>query len=566
MELLGKIRTLDESTVNKIAAGEVVERPASVVKELVENSLDAGANTISVHVEDGGRKRITVRDDGCGMSREDALAAFGRHATSKISAIDDLQTLDTYGFRGEALSSIASVSTVVLRTIEHGEDEGTEVTAEPGRPRDASPVGCPPGTEISVTHLFENIPARKKALKSKATELAHCREVVVDYMLSRPGISFSFHSDGKMILIHSPAEGMNGSLAVAFGDAVAENMAQGRAEDQGIVVECYLSRLEHTKSSPSDLKLYVNGRPVRSTRIVSTVVRAFGSKLMKDRYPIGVVRIAVDSSIVDVNVHPSKREVRFDDEATVLSVIEQSVQSAFEEADLAFRYDLTQFGEAFEPSSVHANSGGDSSVQSVLSIEQNAHGNEASPIVPLAQIMNTYILAESSGSLILIDQHAASERVVYESILRSLKTGVEISQELLTPLVINLTVSEARTLEDNRVLVEKSGFHVEPFGTDAHALRAIPTVLGVAQGEAALRSILADLSQMPSPKRLGQDVIWRVACHTAIRAGDPLSQPQMRQLISDLLRTDSPHTCEHGRPTMVMLTPADLEKLFRRRV
>ncbi len=565
---MGRIRVLDESTINKIAAGEVVERPASVVKELMENSLDAGADSVNVYIEDGGRQSIIIRDDGYGMSRDDVEKAFTRHATSKITDIDDLNSLSSYGFRGEALSSIASVSRVLMRTREHGSAEGTEVRLAGGVVEAISTTGCPPGTEIAVTDLFFNIPARRKSLKSRATELAHCKDVVIDYLLCRPGISFSFHSDGRAELVHSPGEGMNGSLATAFGPRIAENIMVADADDDGIRVQSYVARLEQTRSSPLDLRLFVNDRPVRSSRLVSAVVRAFGSRLMKDRYPVGAIRIFIDGGKVDVNVHPTKREVRFSDEHMIISVLERCIESALSEPDLSFRYDLTKFAGSFEPSTTATPSERVEQVQSVLKLdERNAHESKGSPhIVPLAQIMNTYILAESAGNLLLIDQHAASERVVYERVLESMRSGSEVSQRLLTPLVIRLTASETKVFHDNRELVEKAGFDLESFGDDEYMLRSIPTVLGVSLGEVALRKILDDLSQMPSPKQLGQEVIWRVACHTAIRAGETLTDGQMRQLISELMNTESPYTCEHGRPTMIILSPADLERLFKRRV
>ena len=564
---MGRVRLLDDATVNKIAAGEVVERPASVVKELVENALDAGATSVVVSVWDGGRSIISVRDDGSGMPRDDAQAAFARHATSKISSIDDLDALTSYGFRGEALSSIASVSKVVLRTREHGADGGTEVRVTAGKVESVANVGAAPGTEITVEEMFFNIPARRKSLKGKAVELAHCREVMVDCMLCRPGLSFTFRSDDKVDIVHSPAEGMNGSLASAFGPKVAENMLSGSSEGQGIRAEANLARLEHTHSSSTNLHLFVNDRPVRGPKVVSAVVHAFGSKLMKDRYPMGVLRLFVDPSSVDVNVHPAKREVRFEDDRLVAEVVESCVQNAIAGPDLSFRYDLTKFASSFQTRDGISDERQVQAVQETLrTVEQDGAATGHPLIVPLAQIMNTYILAESGGNLLLIDQHAASERIVYERVLRSMESGKEVSQRLLTPLVITLTSSEASVLEENRDALGKAGFVSEPFGGGSHALRSIPTVLGVAQGESAFRNLLGDLARMAPEKKLGLEVIWRVACHTAIRAGESLSGGQMRQLVHELVQTESPYTCEHGRPTMIVLSPADLERLFKRRV
>lgn len=565
--MANRIQMLDDATIDKIAAGEVVERPASAVKELVENALDAGATSISVSVVEGGRRTISVRDDGCGMSREDAQAAFQRHATSKISSIEDLQSLSSYGFRGEALSSIGAIARVTLRTREHETTEGTEVVMDGGKLAHVSAFGCPPGTEVIVEDMFRYVPARKKSLKSKNIELSHCREVVVNYILCRPGLSFSLRSDDEVSLVHVAAEGMKGSLVAAFGTKVAENMLFGDADTEGIRVEAYLGRLEHTKSSPADLKLFVNDRPVKNPKIVSAVVGAYGSKLMKDRYPVGTVRIFVNGPYVDVNVHPAKREVRFDDEAKICDVVARCVRKALEQPDLSYKYDLTKFSESFGPIAGIPESEMAKALQSTLKVHvKEVESLEAPLIVPLAQIMTTYILAESRGNLLLIDQHAASERIVYEAVLRSMDTGKEISQRLLTPLVIHLTPSEERVLEENRETLEKAGFEIEKFGKDANAIRSLPTVLGVAQGESSFRNILGDLARIAPTKKLGLEVIWRVACHTAIRAGDPLSEGQMRQLVLELMRTESPYTCEHGRPTMVVLSPMDLEKLFKRRL
>jgi DNA mismatch repair protein MutL len=564
---VGRIKVLDDSTVDKIAAGEVVERPSSVVKELIENALDAGATEIVVSVEEGGRKSISVKDDGCGMSVEDVETAFQRHATSKISTIDDLRSLNTYGFRGEALSSIASVAGVTVRTREHGRTDGVEIALDGGRAVSTSATGCPEGTEIVVAGLFGNMPARRKQMKYAAVELAHCKEVVMDFILCRPAISFKLISDGKALLSHSAAEGIEGSLTLAFGRKVAANMFVGQAEADGLRVDAHLARLEHTRSSPSDLRLFVNHRSVKSRKILSTVASAYGSRIMKDRYPVGVVKITVDSSLVDVNVHPTKREVRFDDEKLVLGVIERCMADALEGPDLSYKYDLTRFSEGFEAAAPVASGMASTPDQSTLQLpeEETVSGGSAH-IHPLSQVMDTYILAESGGSLLLIDQHAASERIVYERLLMAIEAGTSVSQELLAPLVLSLTPTESRMVEEYSGVLAQSGFNLEHFGGESYALRALPTVLGLAQGERALRDILADLADMAVPKRMGLEFIWRVACHTSIRAGEKLSHSQMTQLVSELMATESPFTCEHGRPTMVTLTPDDLEKLFKRRV
>jgi DNA mismatch repair protein MutL len=454
-----------------------------------------------------------------------------------------------------------------MRTREHEAQVGTQVIVEYGRPVSIDPVGCPAGTEIVVENIFENIPARQKSLRSKNVELAHCREVMINYILCRPGLAFSFLSDGQTELAHVPAEEMRGSLTLAFGPKVASNILYGESEGEGVRVQAYMGRLEQTRPSAAELVLFVNDRPVKSQKMVSAVLESYGSKLMKDRYPVGVVRVFVDGAAVDVNVHPTKREVRFLDEPEVLDFVRKAVLDSLSEPDLSYKYDLTKFSESFEPQHKVDLDESSRAMQTTLRVkEKTAEGAGKPLIIPLAQVMGTYILAESSGSLLLIDQHAASERVVYESILRSMETGEEVSQRLLTPLVLQLSPLEIRTLEENRETLEKAGFEMELFGKNAYALRSIPTILGIAQGESAFRNVLGDLSSMSPTKRLGLEVIWKVACHTAIRAGDALSESQMRQLITDLMRTNSPYTCEHGRPTMIVLSPGDLERLFKRRL
>ncbi len=566
MRRVGRIRLLDDSTIDMIAAGEVVERPSSVVKELVENALDAGADAVVISIDEGGKRRVSVKDNGAGMSEADAKASFGRHATSKIRAIDDLRKLGTYGFRGEALSSIASVARVALRTKERGASEGVEVICEGGKVVSSSPVGCPEGTEVVVEDLFFNTPARMKQMRSATVERSHCKEVVTSFMLCRPAISFKLSADGEVVLAHAASEGMDGALALTFGHKVAANMLSGQADGDGVRVESFVGRLEHTASSPSGLHLFVNHRPVKSRALLSAITDTFGSRMMKDRHPVGAVKIYVDASAVDVNVHPTKREVRFDDERSVIDVVSRSLLDAVGHTDLSYRYDLTRFSEAFEPSPVGAVPHRPGGSQSALPVDEASARGDSPTIQPLAQIMDTYILADSGGSLVLIDQHAASERVVYERLLESIDGGEGVSQELLSPLVLSLTPTEVRVLQENLGRLAEVGFEIEHFGGDSYAMRSVPTVLGVAQGERALRDILADIADMSVPKRMGLEFIWRVACHSAIRAGERLSHQRMRQLVSELMSTESPYTCEHGRPTMVTLSPADLEKLFKRRV
>lgn len=560
-----RIRVLDPQTVNEIAAGEVIERPASVVKELIENALDAGAKRIEVRTEQGGKRRIEVTDDGFGMGRDDVLLAVKQHATSKLFEIDDLSQLSTFGFRGEALSSIASVSRMTIRTRSVDDEEGTELVTEFGADPEVYPVGAPVGTRIIIENLFGNVPARRKHLSSDRTEKTHITEVVVRYAVVCPETAFDLYSDGEIV---KSFRGPDHSSRVSelIGARAASRLVDIDAVSGDMRISGALTRMDVTRSSTSSIFLYVNRRPVRSPYILSAITDGYGTRLMRGKYPMGYLMIAVPPNNLDVNIHPTKREVRLAEPDRVRESVIRAVDDAFSDKastlELGNLMDYMSVGNSVEGIETR----GDRDAVQTQIVPEAAEGRDDAPLHPLFQLFDTYIVAMSGNAseIILIDQHAAAERVVYESILTSIDDERSRSQDLLTPLLIDLSSAERGVLEENREQIKTIGFEIEEFGADTLRLTKIPTVLGQAQGESALREVIDELSRVGRRRPLGEDLIWKVACHGSIRAGQSLTLSEMRRLIVDLFRTSNPYSCEHGRPTMISLKIDDLERLFKR--
>ncbi|MEM2838642.1 MAG: DNA mismatch repair endonuclease MutL [Thermoplasmata archaeon] len=564
---MGKIRILDPQTVNEIAAGEVIERPASVVKELVENSIDAGACRIQVRIEQGGIKRIEVIDDGEGMSRDDVLLAVRQHATSKLEKITDLGSLSTYGFRGEALASIASVSHLTIRTRRKEDTAGTKLESDFGAEPKISSIGAPPGTSVVVEELFANVPARLKSLSSQKAEIAHVQDVVIRYALARPDITFDLESDGAELLSFRGPD-RTSRIAELIGPKAARRVVEfSKSINHEIEIAGALTKIDVTRSSPTSIYLYVNRRPVSSPLLMSAIMDAYGTKLMKGQYPIGYLMVEISPKEIDVNVHPTKREVRFADPERVKESVVHAIEEAFRDVDMTPKLgDLMEYMKVGEIPEAMRPSAGIPSMQSELEVGEEK-GVVSAPLVPLFQLFDTYIVARGTGdSVVIIDQHAAAERITYEKILDSQKHVERISQRLLSPVILELTAAERAVLVENLEDFKSLGFDIEEFGGGSYRLVAVPVVLGAEQGERALRLALDDLSKVSRKRPLGEDLIWKVACHGSIRANEPLSKHQMSALISDLFKTSNPYTCEHGRPTMISLSRNDFEKLFKRQI
>jgi len=563
-----KIKVLDPQTVNEIAAGEVIERPASVVKELMENSIDAGARHIEVRVNEAGKRLIEVIDDGEGMNEEDALLSIRQHATSKIARIDDISSLSTYGFRGEALASIASVSRITIITRQFDEEKGTEISKEFGSEPKISPIGSPPGTTIAVENLFANIPARKKHLAKDKTELTHIISTVTKYAVAHPEISFDLFSDDSLLRSYRGPDSES-RLMELLGPRAFKSLVEISAQSEGIILSGALTRMEVSRSSSSSIFLFVNHRPIQSSAIISAIADGYGTRSMRGRYPVGYLMLDIPPGEIDVNVHPTKREVRFSDPDRIAELVLHAIDRSFQKKDLTPTIgDLMDFMKIGRETETPRGIAIERTFQTRIEAENATKPSASLPFEPLFQLFNNYIVAAGAeeDAVIIIDQHAAAERVTYENILHSIEDGEKKSQELLTQSVLELTASERSALEENLDRLSSLGFDIEPFGGGAYRLRSVPVVLGKEQGEKALRELIDDISKEGRKRDLGEEIIWKVACHGSIRAGQQLALSEMRVLISDLLQTSNPYTCEHGRPTMISLKIGDLERLFKRKI
>lgn len=587
-----RVQILSENLANKIAAGEVVERPASVVKELVENALDAGATDIRLEINAGGRRLIRVVDNGHGMSREDALLALERHATSKIKTDQDLEEISSLGFRGEALPSIASVSRLRLKTREAGSIEGTEILIEGGIVRGVHACGMAIGTELSVEQLFFNTPARLKFLRSPETEAAHVADLIVRLAISRPDVAFRYLNDGREQLQVSP-----GTLLQRLQKLVTRDTSLFPVEAETAVVHIsgYLSPPSASRSTTAGMFTYINGRFVRDKLVQHAVMQAYRPVLEKGRYPLLALFIELAPDEVDVNVHPTKHEVRFRRQNLVHDAIVGAVDSLLRESPWLVRpqterittkrteYQSTEtapppLAQAIQQSFRHVmgTSPHPAQIQDPA-LAYQAEQQEApvpasssgyfSGMQVLGQFRSAYILCEAEDRLVIIDQHAAYERIRFEQLKTGFLSGMIESQHLLLSETIELSFEEADTLQRYQQLITRIGFEIEPFGGTTWRINAIPRIV---QGQALiplLRDLLAELEAHGSSSAFDQirdDLLARVACHSVVRGTHPLDRRQMEQLLCTMDLTDFSAHCPHGRPVSHEITLKELERLFNR--
>ena len=587
-----RIHRLPDDLVNKIAAGEVVERPASVVKELVENALDAGARSVQVDVEGGGRALVRVRDDGSGMSRADAELALERHATSKLSSLTDLDAIATRGFRGEALPSIASVCHLTLRTREEPSAAGTEIQVEHGRLVGISDVGHPRGTTVEARDLFGAVPARRKFLRAESTETGHAAEVLALLALSQPGTGFVLRSGPRHIVEAPPVEDLRARVYQLFGGRLLESLVDVEGGEEWARVRGLVSRPDAARAARTSLRLFVNGRPVRDRSLVRAVTEAYRLAGASDRGVEAFVFVDVPPSLVDVNVHPAKAEVRFADPRTVWVAVERAIRGALtagtrtppraitsrsaEPVQAYFLREQTSVREDYGvvPARV---SGAEATGPTDLVARDGAAPFEVSgsddsarlaePVV-LGQHRQTYIVCSDGEELILVDQHTAHERARFEQIIRALEGRSVQVQSLLVPAVIELA-PELRVMADQHSdLLGSLGFEVEAFGGSSMRLRTVPAVLGTRDPGPALQRLLRDFLErepgawiVPTPR---ERLAATVACHSSVRAGQGLNRETMVAIVRDLLLTDHPTLCPHGRPTVIRIPREDVTRWFGR--
>jgi DNA mismatch repair protein MutL len=604
----GTIQILPEQLCNQIAAGEVVERPASVVKELLENALDAGATEITVEVEKGGRRLIRVVDNGHGMGRDDAFLCLERHATSKIRAADDLFALRTLGFRGEALPAIASVSRMLLRTHAAGEESGWEIYAEGGVIRRANAFGMPPGTTLEIRDLFFNTPARRKFLRKEQTELGHIADLVTRLALASPQVRFRLVHDGKTLVDAYRQSRLAERVGALLGrPLLAELLELGVDDGQGMRLSGFISQPAVQRATTGALHLYINHRYVRDRVVRHALLEGYRHVLPRGRYPVVVLFLELDPGQVDVNVHPTKDEVRFRDQRQVHDFIAAAVrrtlkssswlpdpQTPVEDAPTASGSDIDDVPRPAAPSRDLRQAVQESldnyarthfpPLQPPVSAPTFVAGPLPAPVAPLpmtpaaktgffsslrliGQYRNCYLVCQDGQDLILIDQHAAHERIGFERLRQQYRQGDIPSQSLLFPVVIEVDFGEAEALREALPHLERLGLIVEPFGGKSYVLKEIPQLLDAGQAEQLLRDLAAELRQI-GRSTLAEDALEQVlilmACHGVIRANQALSPAQMTALLRDLDRVDFGAQCPHGRPVMVRQRFAEIEKLFKR--
>lgn len=598
-----RISILPETLTNKIAAGEVVERPASVIKELIENALDAGATDVAVEITAGGRRIIRVTDNGHGMSREDALLSLERHATSKIRIDSDLENILTLGFRGEALPSIASVSRFSLTTRETGSLEGTEIIIEGGRVRDVRACGMPVGTVICVEQIFFNLPARLKFLKSAETEAGHVGDVVARMAVSRPDVAFSCTSDGRELLRLSPSD-LQRRLAQVVGRESARQLYPVEGGDGQTTISGFISAPGLVRSGTQSIYTYVNGRFIRDKVVQHAVMQAYRGVIDRGRYPVVALFVELSPGEVDVNVHPTKHEVRFRRQSAVHDAIQEAISEVLRcspwltspPAALTASKDVT--GQAYREriaaaaqASLHMQprdrsfSGqfpvkGEPSVETCSSREsihepetpfQTEPPHQAtgyfSSLAVIGQFHSEYILCQADSELVIIDQHAASERVAYQRLKHQCLSGSIESQRLLFPETVELSFSEVATAVRFNADLANIGFELEPFGGATLLVSAAPRIVARKNPLQLIRDILADLERFGTSGAFTDvldSLLSRIACHSVIRGVHLLENRQIRELLQQMDQTDFAASCPHGRPVSHVVTLAELQKIFKR--
>lgn len=566
------IKVMDEILANKISAGEVVEKCVSVVKELVENSIDAHSNKIKIELIESGVKEIKVTDDGIGMDRDDAINAFSRHATSKLLTESDLFRIETLGFRGEALPSIASVSEVTLKTSKG--DIGTEIVIKGGKLISESKSDSRKGTTITVKNLFYNTPARLKHLKSLYTELANITEYVDKMALANPHISFSLYNDSKELL---NTDGSNDLLKVineVYGLNVAKKMIYIKNSDEEYDISGYISYPEITKSNRNHIITFVNGRLVKNYELIKSINDSYHTYKPEDKYPIVILNINVDFSLVDVNIHPTKQDIKFGKIEELKTLINTSISNALKKVLLIpeIKTEAPIETITYEEISLPLNdfkveeSSKKSKTEVVKSVNEEIKRIELPMMYPVGLVKGTYIVCQNDLGMYLIDQHAANERINYEYYLKEVPSNKNV-ETLLIPITVDLTKKEFIIVKENIDILINLGFDVEEFGDNSFIFRSHPIWLKKDYEEEAIKKLLDLISTIEhnfNKEKFMENIAITMSCKLSIKANQNISIDEMELLINKLRNCDNPYTCPHGRPTIIFYSNYELEKLFKR--
>jgi DNA mismatch repair protein MutL len=599
---MGKINRLPADLANQIAAGEVVERPASVVKELVENAIDAGARRVQIHVELGGKKQVRVEDDGEGMGPEDARLAIERHATSKIKRADDLAAILTLGFRGEALPSIASVSHFVLRTRARGLTSGTEIRVNGGAVASVTEIGAAEGTVVEVNDLFYNLPARRKFLKSDGAESAQVSRIVTQLALAYPEVGFTLTSAARTVLQAPPAASPRDRLFQVYGER--DDLMEVRKEAGGMRIAGFIAALAEQGPTRGPQNLFINRRIVKDRTIAHAIIDAYSQASIKERSPEVHLFIEMPADALDVNVHPTKAEVRFRDQSLVHEVVRRAFREALGQSGVPQLQLQPETARQFpsSPALPGVLAGGiypnrwlpNVAAPGTVTPGTVAPGTVApgtvapgtiapstlapstlaptatptlKPLIPLGQFRDTFIIAVDDEGLAIIDQHVAHERVLFERVMERLTTGRFESQRLLVPMVLDLAPSACQALVNRTAELERFGFELEGFGGATIKVTAVPALLKIEDCSKALLALAEDLEGLDRGSQV-QDALQRIAattaCHAAVKANDPLTYEKMAHILEELRATAYSTVCPHGRPVMLRLTRREIEKNFDR--
>ncbi len=613
-----RINVLDDNTANKIAAGEVVERPFSVVKELVENSIDSNATSITIEIEEGGEKLIKVIDNGTGIFPEDIEKAFLPHATSKISDIDDIYRIQTMGFRGEALASIASVSKVDMKSRTSGFDFGKNVTVTAGSVENVADVGANIGTTVVVRELFFNVPARKKFLKSMSREYSYISDIIARMAIANPDIAFKLLHNGKPTLTTYGTGEIIDAVRSVYGKSAADNLI--KFEEHGDVASVYgfVGNAELAKGNRNSQSIFVNKRYIKNRTITAAVENAFKSFITVNKHPFFVLFINIYPDFIDVNVHPTKSEIKFKDEREVYKLVfgavhsalrlsltdafmseeqESAVEEIHDEIREASSKEIVQLPMDLKPETTYPSfrseeifrenpefiipqyrelefnapekeelpSSSDETIEEVIEPTE-AHKAKIPDIRVIGQFNKTYILGEYAAELYLIDQHAAHEKILFEKYTDEIRKHHVTSQLLLTPAVAELSAEEYLTYEENKAVFESLGFSIEGFGQNTVCIREVPYILGKPDIRSFFANVLENLRRMGSGStvEVKYNAIASMACKSAVKAKDSLSEVEMKALVEALKYMADPYTCPHGRPTIIKIGLGELEKRFKR--
>ncbi len=591
--MMPKIQLLDEQTIDQIAAGEVVERPASVVKELVENAIDAGATAIHVEIRDGGTTMIRVTDNGCGIDADQIPAAFCRHSTSKIRSLEDLAVIASLGFRGEALSSIASVAQVELITKTADTMTGSRYLMEGGREISLDEIGAPNGTTFLVKNLFYNTPARKKFLKTPQTEASHIGDLMERIALSHPEISFQYENNGQARLHTSGNGQLLDVIYAVYGREAAANVLEVKGDFDTFSVFGYVGKPTLSRGNRNYESYFINGRYIKSSVISKAIEDAYHGFLMQHRFPFAVLLLRVNGDLVDVNVHPNKMELRFSNGEEMYRQLSELIRQTLSHRELIAEVsvneepgkgqdsarpaiDKKEIPEPFEEKRrAHAEGAAAMPAREPLRYNPPAQSEEMPPLLSeearaahrvIGQLFDTYWLVEYADRFYMIDQHAAHEKVLYEETMRNYHRKEFTSQMVSPPILLTVSLQEEELLTRYLSDFEQLGFVIEPFGGKEYAVRAVPDNLYGLDGEELLKDIVDELgsvTEQDTPELVAEKIA-SMSCKAAVKGNQRLSRAEVDRLLDDLLKLENPYFCPHGRPVIVSMTKQEIEKKFKR--